>query len=75
MVSQISQHANPPVVGLLQTIDRAIFGSAISILRAVERNQKKITDFNHSPESQTVSKKKILDVMINVLFLKHALRK
>jgi hypothetical protein len=30
---------------------------AISILRDIERNQKKITDFNCSPESQTVSQK------------------
>jgi hypothetical protein len=46
----------PEIEQQIKTIDRAIFGSAISILRAVERNQKKITDFNHSPESQTVSK-------------------
>jgi hypothetical protein len=31
----------PEIEQQIKTIDRAIFGSAISILRAVERNQKK----------------------------------
>ncbi len=47
----------PEIEQQIKTIDKTIFTVAISILRDIERNQKKITDFNCSPESQTVSQK------------------
>jgi hypothetical protein len=47
----------PEIEQQIKTIDKTIFTRAISILRDIERKQKKITDFNCSPESQTVSQK------------------
>ncbi len=44
----------PKVEQQIKTIDKTVFGRAISILRDIELKQKKITDFNCSLESQSV---------------------
>jgi len=38
----------------IKSLDKTIFQQAISILRDIETNKKQITDFNYSPESQSV---------------------
>jgi len=38
----------------IETMDTAIFRQAIGILRDIESRKKKITDYNYSPESQSV---------------------
>lgn len=45
----------PEVKKQIKTIDKIVFGRAISILRDIELKQKKITDFKWSSESQSVS--------------------
>ncbi|CAB5494933.1 hypothetical protein BTHERMOSOX_143 [Bathymodiolus thermophilus thioautotrophic gill symbiont] len=45
----------PEIEEQIKTIDKTVFDCAISILRDVESKQKKITHFNHSPESQSVT--------------------
>jgi hypothetical protein len=45
----------PKVERQIKTIDKTVFDCAISILRDIELKQKKITDFNWSPENQSVS--------------------
>lgn len=44
----------PEVEGQIKGLDSLIFQQAISLLRDVETQSKKITDYNHSSESRTV---------------------
>jgi len=38
----------------IETMDTAIFRQAVGILRDIDSGKKQITDYNHSPESQSV---------------------
>lgn len=46
----------PEVEQQIKTINKIVFKRVISILRDIELNHKQITDFNWSPESQSVIK-------------------
>ncbi|OIR25227.1 hypothetical protein [Bathymodiolus thermophilus thioautotrophic gill symbiont] len=52
----------PEIEKQIKKIDKTVFDCAISILRDVESKQKKITDFNHSPESQSVTQNPSLKI-------------
>ncbi|MCB4746654.1 MAG: hypothetical protein LGB68_05875, partial [Sulfurovum sp.] len=38
----------------IETMDTAIFRQAVGVLRDIDSGKKQITDYNHSPESQSV---------------------